>query len=156
MNKSGKDIKELLLKSGVRPSYHRIRIYDDLLRKNDHPTAEEIFLRMSSELPTLSRTTVYNTVKALRDAGLIRALFVEDQEARYDAVTELHGHFRCSECGKITDFPVQVLTPMPDILAGCHVAEQGFYLKGVCRRCNNGWQASGKQNYVCNQQATPS
>ncbi len=135
MEKSGKEIKELLLKNGVRPSYHRIQIYDHLLRHNDHPTAEELFVRMSRELPTLSRTTVYNTVNVLRDAGLIRALFVEDQEARYDAVTEGHGHFRCGVCGQIADFPVEITPLDPEILAGCQVTEQGIYMKGVCRQC---------------------
>jgi len=79
VGKAGKAgaVRDCLLKAGIRPSYPRIRVLDYLVTMKTHPTAEEVFSHLVKEMPTLSRTTVYNTLNLLVGAGLARTLTIE-------------------------------------------------------------------------------
>ncbi len=72
------------------------------------PTVEQFFTNFHKDIPTLSKTTVYNTVRILLEAGLVRVITIEDNETRYDIATENHGHFKCDSCGKIYDFSIYI------------------------------------------------
>lgn len=72
-----------------------------------HPTAEEVYLNLSKEIPTLSKTSVYNTLSLFVEKGLVQMLTIEENIARFDADTSVHGHFQCKVCGKIYDFLVE-------------------------------------------------
>lgn len=73
----------------------------------DHLTADEAFARARRELPELSRATVYNTLAALVEAGLLRA--VESRGAViYDPNPDpTHQHFRCRKCDRLYDVRVE-------------------------------------------------
>lgn len=92
-----------LVESGIRPSRPRVAIYHYLLNVKTHPTNETIYNVLHKQIPTLSRTTVYNTVCLLEGANLIQRLFIEEGEVRYDALTCTHGHLKCSKCGGVSD-----------------------------------------------------
>jgi Fur family transcriptional regulator, peroxide stress response regulator len=70
----------------------------------DHPTASDIFEAARKVLPSLSYATVYNSLKFLREAGLVREISFGDSASRYDGVLERHDHAICKECGKLVDF----------------------------------------------------
>ena len=53
-------LAQKLADSGLRSTPQREVVYDVLLRKRDHPTADEVFARVKSGLPTISLATVYN------------------------------------------------------------------------------------------------
>ena len=127
-----------LAESGIRPSYQRLRIYEWIVLSSDHPTADEIYTELVKEIPTLSKTTVYNSLNLFVKNGLIRVLHVRGNETRYDANLEEHGHFYCECCGRVYDFPLDV-----DGLK-CHEALNTFeintrhvYFKGLCPKCRN-------------------
>ena len=71
---------------------------------DDHPTANDLFARARKYLPGISYATVYNSLRYLREAGLVQELRFGDSASRYDAITERHDHAVCSECGKLVDF----------------------------------------------------
>jgi Fur family transcriptional regulator, peroxide stress response regulator len=71
---------------------------------DDHPTANDLFARARKYLPGISYATVYNSLRYLREAGLVQELRFGDSASRYDAITERHDHALCSECGKLVDF----------------------------------------------------
>ncbi len=52
-----------LLNAGIKPSYQRIKIYEYIFNNNIHPTVDNIYKKLLKEIPTLSKTTVYNTLK---------------------------------------------------------------------------------------------
>ena len=52
-----------LVKYGIHPSVQRIAIMDYLIKHRTHPTVDEVYTALSDEIPTLSKTTVYNTLK---------------------------------------------------------------------------------------------
>lgn len=91
--------------------------------------------RLLPEIPTLSKTTVYNTLALLVEAGLARELHLEENEARYDADNSDHGHFLCTRCGRVYDFAVDLACLRTEGLAGFSIGEKNLFYKGVCPRC---------------------
>ncbi|QTQ14339.1 transcriptional repressor [Treponema parvum] len=92
-----------IAKKGIRPSVQRIAVYKYLCEHPDHPTVDMVYTALFPDYPTLSRTTVYNTLKLLTEHGLVRTIQLEEDKLRYDATTVPHIHFKCMECGKIQD-----------------------------------------------------
>jgi len=127
-------IKELKEKK-IRLSYQRVKILDYLNQHRTHPTADEIYTGLIAEIPSLSKTTVYNSLNSLVKANLIQELTIEDNENRYDIVTETHGHFKCEECGRIYDFKVELDSFNPEELKDFQINQKGVYFKGICKKC---------------------
>ena len=69
-----------------------------------HPTANEIFEAARRELPSISFATVYNSLKYLKEAGLLHEINFGKGSSRYDRETARHDHAVCSRCGKLVDF----------------------------------------------------
>ena len=71
---------------------------------DEHLTAGEIFEAARRELPSISFATVYNSLKYLKEAGLVREIHFGKGSSRYDGETSRHDHAVCSQCGRLTDF----------------------------------------------------
>ena len=97
------DTKKYLESYGIRPSLQRMAVMAYLMEHRTHPTVDEIFLALAPAIPTLSRTTVYNTVSMLAAHGAILALDLEAGQMHYDGDTRPHAHFLCTCCGHIYD-----------------------------------------------------
>ena len=69
-----------------------------------HLTANEIFEAARKSLPSISFATVYNSLKYLKEAGLINEIHFGKASSRYDGETSRHDHAVCSQCGRLTDF----------------------------------------------------
>ncbi|RLD67066.1 MAG: transcriptional repressor [Bacteroidetes bacterium] len=121
----------------IMPSVQRIRIFDTLLGTTEHPTVDTIYQSLAKEIPTLSKTTVYNTLKLFQEKGLVIVVNIEDNETRYDADTSFHGHFKCQSCGSVIDFAISKEDRKINSLKGFQVDESHFYLKGICKKCIN-------------------
>lgn len=128
-------ISEELLKKNIKPSYQRIKILEYLIKKNNHPTVDEIYNQLVREIPTLSKTTVYNTLNLFIENDLVRLLTIEDNETRYDSIMSNHGHFKCQSCGEIYDFPINIDEFKTDKLQGFKIADKNVYFKGLCPKC---------------------
>lgn len=70
----------------------------------EHLTANEIFEAARLLLPTISFATVYNSLRYLKEAGLIGEVTFGSGAARYDRETARHDHALCTRCGKLVDF----------------------------------------------------
>lgn len=131
------DIKLLSLvlsEHNIRPSYQRLRIFKYLSNHPTHPTVETIFNDLIGEIPSLSKMTVYNSLNSFIDAGLVRAMTIENNEVRYDAIMHEHGHFKCDNCGKIYNFEFH----FPSEVAGLdhfRIKDRQIYFKGFCKEC---------------------
>ncbi len=128
------NISEFLLSKHIKPSYARIRILEYLVVKDSHPTVEEIYSALVGEIPTLSKTTVYNTLKLFMEADIARIITIEENEARYDADIDSHGHFKCNECGRIYDFHIDMQKEIEELKA-FKISEKSVYYKGICHEC---------------------
>lgn len=123
----------LLMKHNIRPSIIRIMIYDFLKGTKSHPTVDEIYHRILPEAPTLSRTTVYNSVKLFSEKGLLKILPIDGVQIRYDADTAFHGHFYCENCKKVFDFELDSSTESG--LDGFNIQQKEVFYSGYCKAC---------------------
>jgi Fur family transcriptional regulator, peroxide stress response regulator len=129
------EIKAHLTEHGVKPSLPRIKIFDYLIKYKSHPTVDEIYNALSSELVTLSKTTVYNTLDLFIENNIAIAILIEDKETRYDADTSNHGHFKCTQCNKVYDFDYDLSNYQIEQLKGFKATEYHTYIKGICKEC---------------------
>ncbi len=130
-----KNVSEYLKEHEIKPSLQRIKIFDYLLNNANHPTVDTIYKDLVSEIPTLSKTTVYNTLRLFMEKGIARVVTIEENETRYDANTSFHGHFKCEDCGKVVDFSFEIPQPEEEILNEFEITEKHVYFKGKCKDC---------------------
>ena len=126
-----------LIGYNIKPSVQRIAVMDYLLKHRTHPSVEEIYSALSGDMPTLSKTTVYNTLKLFAEQGAAQMLTIDEKNVCFDGDTSLHAHFLCKRCGKIYDLPIS--EPMKETLEsnieGHSVDELHYYYKGTCKDC---------------------
>ncbi len=132
------NVYEYLLSYQIKPSVQRIAIMDYLLKHHTHPSIDEIYMALCQDIPTLSKTTVYNTLKLFVEHGAARMLTIDERNACFDGDVSIHAHFQCKVCGKITDVPLSAEEPeeMKRLKAqGFQIEEMHRYYKGVCPDC---------------------
>ena len=119
---------------GIRPSVQRIAIMRYLMKNRTHPTVDEVYESLKKQIPTLSKTTVYNTLKLFVENGAALYIGIDEKNARFDGFVKPHAHFRCKKCGVIIDLPMDVEHFLPKNFKGS-VEDTYFYLKGLCEDC---------------------
>lgn len=129
------DVITRLQMHNIKPSVQRIAIMQYLMEHHTHPTADEIYTALSPSIPTLSKTTVYNTLKLLSEQGAAQTLTIDERNTCYDANTTAHGHFLCKRCGKIYDLNTAEASAQPSFMEGHNVHEIHYYYKGICKHC---------------------
>ncbi len=131
-----KTSQEHLISHHIKPSVQRIAIMNYLLKNRIHPTADMIFNDLYVEMPTLSRTTVYNTLKLLVEEKAIQMITIDEKNVRYDADTAVHAHFKCRKCDGIFDIPIS--EPAEIKLwrkNGFIIDDIQIYCRGYCKDC---------------------
>lgn len=129
------DYSERLATKGIAPSYQRIKILEYLDKKMNHPTAEMIYHDLKKQIPTLSKTTVYNTLKIFSSNDIIVELNIFENEVRYDIKTDNHIHFKCLKCDKIYDLESKCALYEKEMIEGHKIMEYHVNLKGICKNC---------------------
>jgi len=132
------DVKELndyLTKRGIRPSFHRIKILEYLFMNKTHPTVDDIYKDLINEIPTLSRTTIYNTLSLFVEKGIVSQLIIDEGEARYDLREKPHAHFRCIKCGRIFDIDFDCALFKEKFIDGNKIIETQVNIIGICKDC---------------------
>lgn len=135
MRNLSREFAERLQRSNIRPTYPRIKVLEYLAVKMTHPTVDEIYSNLVKEIPTLSKTTVYNTLKNFVDAGLAKIVTIEENEMRYDVIMHSHGHFKCESCEKIYDFALDIEAIQVDELTQFKVKGKNVLFYGTCPQC---------------------
>ena len=128
-------IQEYLLEHNIKPSQQRIEVMKYLMTHHTHPSADDVYNDLSKTMPTLSKTTVYNTLNLLAEQGACTVLSFDEPSLRYDAQMEFHAHFRCKHCGKIIDTGI-VSVPSASGLDGFKITDTQIYYSGYCPECN--------------------
>lgn len=94
---------EVCRRYGVKATHQRSEIYRELASTNEHPDVETIYRRIRERIPAISLDTVYRTLRLLETKGLIARVGSLGERTRFDADTDRHHHFVCTECGFIGD-----------------------------------------------------
>jgi len=127
----------LLEGKNIKPSVARVKILEYLIRYAAHPTVEEIYNQLISEIPTLSKTTVYNSLDLFINKGLVRMINLGVKESRYDADVSNHGHFKCNHCEQVYDFWFEKEQEAKG-LEGFQISDKNIYYRGMCPQCLTG------------------
>ncbi|WP_178021924.1 peroxide-responsive transcriptional repressor PerR [uncultured Paenibacillus sp.] len=127
-----------LKNNGVRITPQRHAILTYLMESMSHPTADEIYRSLEPRFPNMSVATVYNNLKMLIEAGMVRELTYGDNSSRFDADVSNHYHVICEKCGKIEDFMYPSLEDVEHKAAeatGFDIHGHRLELHGVCSEC---------------------
>ena len=133
--KSGNEFSERLNTSGFRFTPQRQHVYDVIMHKRDHPTAEEVFMRVKKTMPEISHATVYNTVDALVKCGLVRQVQLERGATRFCPNMEEHCHYYCDKCGEVFDVMMPADAAIGTKPKGFKVDHYDIAVHGLCANC---------------------
>lgn len=129
------DFASHLSTNNIKPSLQRIKIFEYLHENREHPTVDRIYTDLVDDIPTLSKTTVYNTLKLFVDNGITSTFTIDGNEARYDAIMEEHAHFKCKVCGNVYDVEIDALKLKFNQINDFQIDHTDIHLKGVCNNC---------------------
>ncbi len=132
------DIKKHLEEHGIRPSVQRIEIMRYMMEHRNHPTVDMIYSDLVDLMPTLSRTTVYNTLWLFIEHRALKMLDVDRVNARFDYIRQPHAHMFCRGCGAIYDVMIEN-TAIPNQVGDMkfYIDDADTYYKGLCEKCYN-------------------
>ncbi|MDC7124224.1 MAG: Fur family transcriptional regulator [Spirochaetales bacterium] len=129
------DIKSLLEEAGIKPTLQRLKIYEYLITNKNHPTVDKLYSDLHDLIPTLSKTTLYNTLNLFVEKKITVPITIEMDEGRYDADVSSHGHFKCRKCGAVYDFPHIKGTEDGELPSGFVAERTHLYVWGLCENC---------------------
>ena len=115
-----------LASADLRPTRQRMTLASLLIGdgKDRHVTAESLFEAASKAGEKVSLATVYNTLKAFCDAGLMREITVDGSKSYFDTNITDHPHFFWEDDNSLSDAAAEQLeiTKLPDIPDGAEIA----------------------------------
>ena len=130
--------EEKMREAGLRVTPQRRAVWGAFGNGEDgHLAADEVFARARHGLPELSRATVYNTLAAFVEAGMLQA--VESRGAvLYDPNPDpTHHHFRCRNCDRLHDVRVEGVEALRIPGEEAFVVEgKTVLLRGLCPACS--------------------
>ena len=116
-----------LTRGGLRPTRQRVALAKALIGDglDRHVTAESLFEAVQSHGTSVSLATVYNTLKAFCEAGLMQEVTVDGSKSYFDTKTHDHPHFFWEDDGELTDAPADQLdiAELPDAPDGMEIAK---------------------------------
>ncbi|MHA6326798.1 iron response transcriptional regulator IrrA [Roseivivax sp. CAU 1753] len=115
-----------LSKAGLRPTRQRVALAALLIGDGHHRhvTAESLFADVESQGQKVSLATVYNTLRAFCDAGLVQEVMVDGSKSYFDTNVHDHPHFFWEDEGRLTDAPAEELeiARLPNAPDGAEIA----------------------------------
>ena len=128
--------EEKMREAGLRVTPQRRAVWE-AFGEDGHLAADEVFARARRGLPELSRATVYNTLAAFVEAGMLQA--VESRGAvLYDPNPDpMHHHFRCRNCDRLCDVRVEGVEALRISGEEAFIVEgKTVLLRGLCPPCS--------------------
>ena len=121
---------------GLRVTPQRQAIFRLLQGNGAHPTVESLYDAARSEMPTMSRKTVYQTVHDLEAMGEVTLLDLGTGSVRVDPnVDDIHHHMICTRCGAVRDVFVDIGNVRVPADGGFAVDSVEVNFRGLCDEC---------------------
>ncbi|MDA8545197.1 transcriptional repressor [Candidatus Poseidoniales archaeon] len=116
-----------------RVTRQRQLVYDCVIDRKDHPSANEVFVDLQSS--GIGLATVYRQLSAMVDEGILKS-FEHSGQIRYDRLVTPHAHFVCSVCYEIwdVDLPKNIFSMAP-VESNADIEELDLTWKGICKAC---------------------
>lgn len=120
-----------------RNTKQRQMIYDAVMARCDHPSADDIYHDIHERDSRISKGTVYRNLNILTENGEITHVNAPNAD-RYDNRLDKHYHMRCTACDRVFDAPMEYV----DTYDSCIAAKTGFIIErhmmmfeGICSEC---------------------
>ena len=131
-------IKDRLNTLGLKATPQRLSLLS-LLEEHGHLTIEMMYEKLKEDSASLSLSTVYNNLSALREKGVVSEVAIAGSKQFFELEHFDHAHFVCKECGKIIDLPIsknslKKLIEFPD---GVTIDDADLVFSGVCSICRD-------------------
>ena len=124
----------------------RRAVFEDILGRGDHPTADQVYEAVHKRAPQISRMTVYRILGNLVWLGLIAKTCHPGSTARFDPKIHQHHHLVCLDCGGIIDLEEERLNKVawPDVRRlGFKITDYHIHFRGQCVACRQERKESG-------------
>jgi Fur family peroxide stress response transcriptional regulator len=134
-------LEQLCRAKGLSITVQRRALLEELCRRTDHPTADDLFDSVRPRVPGLSRTTVYRVLDTLVDVGVLRRVAHSGGTARFDPRLERHHHLVCERCGGLSDLPDSSVPKLPlqgVVAPGFRIVDYSIQFNGTCAACRGG------------------
>lgn len=115
-------------------------VLDAVSRLATHPTAEEVYLEVTVNHPTVSKATVYRNLTGLSKDGRLRHIRMPGGADRFDHTLISHFHIECTECGVVCDAMIEQDTHMDEYAeqnTGFTNVNHDIVFHGICPACQN-------------------
>lgn len=122
----------------LKHSKQRDSIMEFLATRNDHPTADTVYMNVREIFPNISLGTVYRNLTLLADIGEIARIRVGDGVDHFDADTSPHNHFICKNCGSVMDLKMESIDSITETAARNFdglIEGHVTYFHGICGNC---------------------
>ena len=98
-------IEKLCAENGVKFTHQRRIIAEVISNSDDHPDANEVYLRANKIDPRISLATVYRTIKLFEEYNVLNRIELGGKRARYEELTDSHhDHLIDIDTGDIIEF----------------------------------------------------
>lgn len=133
------EVIQILKDKGLRVTPQRFSVYANLLSRSDHPTAEQLLQDLNKDFPVTSQATIYSSLQALKEVGLIKEVLLEENASRYEANMQSHHHFFCNHCGVIEDIAWETfqVSGIEKLRQELEPKSHEVIVRGVCDRCSS-------------------
>ncbi len=115
-----------LVNAGLRPTRQRVALAELLVGdgRHRHVTAESLFESAKANGDAVSLATVYNTLRAFCDAGVLQEITVDGSKSYFDTNTHDHPHFYWEDEARLSDAPSDqlVIQRLPEAPEGVEIA----------------------------------
>ena len=123
---------------GLPVTSQRRAVFEAIIERVDHPTAEQLYSSVRQELPQISKMTVHRILGAFVSLGLVAKTCHPGSAARFDPKIDQHHHLVCMDCGSIVDVedPRLDRLPLPKVKAqGFQIHDYNVHFRGRCASC---------------------
>ncbi|MDD2486292.1 MAG: transcriptional repressor [bacterium] len=124
--------------AGLKITPQRVAIFEYLYTTTSHPTVDDIYAYITGRFPSVSLTTVYNTLQTMVGLGEIEEIAISHERRNFDPDTRPHSHIMCVKCKRIEDIYTDNLSEncLPEsVRKRYRILGQRIYFYGLCSRC---------------------
>lgn len=121
-----------------RDTKQRREVYDAVMNRCDHPSADDIYFQLRATDDKISKGTVYRNLNILSDNEEITHVKVPNGSDRFDRRLDNHIHIICLECGKVIDAPIEYVSEYDSEVekqTGFSIRRHRTVFEGFCPAC---------------------
>ncbi|TET17587.1 MAG: transcriptional repressor [Dehalococcoidia bacterium] len=131
--------RKTLSSAGLRMTNQRTLILNIISRGHGHLDADEVYRQAREKQPRLSLSTVYRTLRRLKELGLVEELHFDEAHHHYEVKSSVeHHHLACLGCGKVVEFKCLLSQKMKENIGhekGFEVTGAQVWMTGYCSKC---------------------